>query len=117
MEPATSPILIVLVIVTAVTALGAWWLSIRAERGSRDLVAWIMANHRSLWEGLPRHTRWYLVGAIELLRRRGLGGDPEFMVRYKVVKRGRPLQLALLAMGIAGVGAILLGVRYLGWVW
>ena len=118
MEPATSPILIVLVLVTAAAVLGAWWLSIRAERRSRDLVNWIMANHRSRWAALPRHTRWFnLVGAVELLRRQGLGGDPEFMARYKVVKRGKPLQWALLSVGIACVGAILLGVRYLDWVW
>lgn len=118
MESATSPILIALVLVTTVVVLGAWWLSIRAERGSRDLVNWIMANHRSAWEALPRHSRWFNpVGAVELLRRQGLGGDPEFMVLYKEAKRGRPLRLALLAMGIVCVGAIFLGVRFLGWVW
>ena len=118
MEPATSPAVIVLALAAAAAVLGAWWLSIRESRRFRRLVAWVEAHHGARWAALPRHMRWFnVVGAVELLRRKGLGDDPEFMARYREVKRGKPWQWALLAVGMAFIGAILLGVRYLGWTW
>jgi hypothetical protein len=118
MEPATSPIAIVLVLAAAAAVLGAWWLSIRESRRFRGLVRWIEAHHGARWEALPRLTRRFnVVGAVEHLRRHGLGEDPEFIARYREVKRGKPLMLALLAAGMACIGAIPLGVRFLGWTW
>jgi hypothetical protein len=57
------------------------------------------------------------IGGIEQLRRNGLSEDAEFMALYRETKRGRALQLAALVAGMVLVGAILLGVRYLGWSW
>lgn len=118
MESATSPIIILLVLAAAAAALGAWVLSIREGRRFRELVAWIEARHGARWAALPRVARRFnRVGAVEQLRRHGLGEDPEFMARYQEVKRGKPLQAILLLLGIALIGAIPLGERYLGWTW
>lgn len=118
MEPATSPMAIVLVLAAAAAALGAWWLSIRASRRFRDLVRWIEAQRPAQWKVLPGYARRFnMIGAVEHLRRQGLGEDPEFIARYREAKRGKPLILALLAAGMACIGAIPLGVRYLGWIW
>jgi len=118
MESATSPMVIVLVLGATAAVLGAWWLSIRESRRFQDMVRWIEARHHAHWAALPRLTRrWNVVGGVEHLRRQGLGEDPEFMARYREVKRGKPLMLALLAAGVACIGAIPLGVRYFGWTW
>lgn len=118
MEPATSSIVIVLAFAAAAAVVGAWGLAIRERRRLRELVAWIMAQHGPRWEALPPVTRRLnLVGAVELLLRQGLGEDAEFLARYRQVKQGKHWQWVLQAVGAALIGAIFLGVRYLGWVW
>jgi hypothetical protein len=118
MEPATSPIVIVLALAAAAAVLGVWLLSIREKRRRRELVAWIAARHGARWAALPGLTRRFNpAGAVEQLRRHGLGEDPEFIARYQEVKRGKPWQPLLLLAAMALLGAILLGVHYLGWSW
>ena len=118
METATSPIVIVLGLAAAAAVFGAWALAIRQQRRFRRLVAWIQTHHDARWAALPGVARRLnVVGAVEHLRRQGLGEDPEFMVRYRAVKRSRPWQVVLQLVGMALIGAILLGVRYLGWTW
>ena len=118
MEPATSPVVIVLALVAAAAVLGAWALAIRERRRLRKLVAWIAAHHGARWAALPGGARRFnLVGPVEQLRRQGLGDDPEFMARYRTVKRGKPWRVILQMVGVALIGAILLGGRYLGWIW
>ncbi len=56
-------------------------------------------------------------GGVEFLRRHGLAGDPEFMELYRDAKRGNLRQPVFLLIGLALVGVILFGVRYLGWTW
>ena len=118
MESATSPAVIVLLLAAAGAVLGAWWLSIRASRRFRDLVHWVESQHHAQWEALPGYARRFnVVGAVERLRRKGLGEDPEFAARYREAKRHKPLMLVLLAAGMACIGAIPLGARFLGWIW
>ena len=118
MEPATSPIVIVLALAAATAVLGAWALAFRDRRRLQELVAWIAAHHGARWEALPQLTRRLdLAGAVEHLRREGLGDDPEFVARCRIVKRGKRLQGILQLVGVALIGAIMLGVRYLGWAW
>ncbi len=118
MESATSPIVILLSLAAAAAVLGAWALSIREGRRFRELVAWIETHHGARWAALPGAARRFnAAGGVEHLCSQGLGEDPEFMARYRTVKRGKPWQWALLAVGMALIGAILLGVRYLGWTW
>lgn len=118
MEPATSPIVIVLALVAAAAVFGAWALAIRERRRLRALVRWIQTQHGARWDALPGATRRFsMAGGVEHLRRQGLGEDPEFMARYRRVKRGKPWQVVLQMVGVALIGAILLGGRYLGWNW
>ncbi len=118
MEPATSPAVIVLTLAAAAAVLGAWWLSIREGRRFRRLVAWIEAHHGARWRALPwLSRRLNPKGGLEFLRRHGLAGDPEFMELYRDAKRGNLRQLAFILTGVALIGAILLGVRYLDWIW
>ena len=118
MESATSPIVIVLALAAAAAVIGAWVVAFRARRRLVELAAWIATRHGALWEALPVATRrFHLAGAVEQLRRQGLGEDPEFMARYRTVKRGKPWQIILQLIGMALIGAIMLGVRYLGWTW
>ena len=118
MESATSPIVIVLALAAAAAVIGAWVVAFRARRRLRELVIWIATRHGALWEALTGATRrFHLAGAVEQLRRQGLGDDPEFMARYRAVKRSKPWQAILQLVGMALIGAILLGVRFLGWVW
>jgi hypothetical protein len=118
MESATSPIVILLSLAAAAAVLGAWALAIRERRRFRELVAWIETHHGARWAALPGVARRFnVVGGVEQLRRQGLGDDPEFIARYRTVKRGKPWQVILQMVGVALIGAILLGVRYLGWNW
>lgn len=118
MESATSPIVILLGLAAAAAVLGAWALAIRERRRFRELVAWIETRHGARWAELPEVARRFNVaGGVEHLRRHGLGEDPEFMTRYRTVKRGKPWQVILQVVGVTLIGAILLGVRYLGWTW
>ena len=118
MEPATSPIVILLSLVAAAAVLGAWALAIRERRRFRGLVAWIETHHGARWAALPGAARRFnLVGAVEQLGRQGLGDDPEFMARYQDAKRGKPWRVILQLVGVALIGAILLGGRYWGWTW
>jgi hypothetical protein len=118
MESATSPIVIVLALAAAAAVLGAWVVAFRARRRLVELAAWIATRHGALWEALPEATRrFHLAGAVEKLRRQGLGEDQEFMARYRTVKRGKPWQITLQLIGMALIGAIMLGVRYLRWTW
>ncbi len=118
MEPATSPAVIVLTLAAAAAVLGAWWLSIREGRRVRRRVAWIEAHHGARWRPLPGVTRRHNPnGGVAFLRRHGLAEDPEFMELYRNAKRGSLRQLVFLLIGLALVGVILFGVRYLGWTW
>ncbi len=118
MEPGTSPIVILLSLAAAAAVLSAWALAIRERRRFRELVAWIETHHGARWAALPGVAqRFNVVGGVEHLRRQGLGDDPEFMARYRSVKRGKPWQVILQLVAVALIGAILLGIRYLGWTW
>ncbi len=118
MEPATSPIVILLGLAAAAAVLGAWALAIRERRRFRELVAWIETHHGARWAALPGAARRFnLVGAVEHLRRQGLGDDPEFMARYQDAKRGKSWRVILQVVAVALIGGILLGMRYLGWIW
>ncbi len=118
MEPATSPIVIVLAIAAAAAVIGAWVIAFRDQRRRRELVAWVVAHHGPRWDSLPELTRRLnLAGAIEHMRREGLGDDPEFMGRYRIVKHGKRWQVNLQVVGAMLIGAIYLGVHYLGWIW
>ncbi len=118
MESATSPIVILLGLAAAAAVFGAWALAIRERRRFRELVAWIETHHGARWAALPGVARRFNdVGGVEHLRRQGLGEDPEFIARYRTVKRSKPWQVILQVVGVALIGAILLGVRYRGWTW
>ncbi len=118
MESATSPIVILLALAAAAAVIGAWVVAFRARRRLRDLVAWIATNHGALWEALPGATRrFHLAGAVEQLRRQGLGEDAEFRARYRSVKAGKNWQVILQLLGMVLIGTIFLGGRYLGWAW
>ncbi|MCZ6652249.1 MAG: hypothetical protein O7D91_04400 [Planctomycetota bacterium] len=118
MEPATSPIVILLGFAAAAAVIGAWALALRERRRFRALVTWIETHHGARWAALPGAARRFnLEGGVEHLRRQGLGEDPEFMARYRTVKRSKPLQVILQVAGVALIGTIILGVRYLGWIW
>ena len=118
MEPATSLIVILLSLVAAAAVLGAWALAIRERRRFRELVAWIETHHGARWAALPGAARRFSVaGGVEHLRRQGLSEDPEFMARYEDAKRGKSWQVILQVVAVALIGAILLGMRYLGWIW
>ena len=118
MEPATSLIVILLSLAAAAAVLGAWALAIRERRRFRELVIWIETHHGALWAALPEIARLLnAAGGVEHLRRQGLGDDPEFIARYRTVKRSKPWQVILQVVGVALIGAIMLGVQYLGWVW
>jgi hypothetical protein len=109
---------ILLGLAAAAAVLGAWALAIRERRRLRALVAWIETHHGALWAALPAAARRFnAAGGIEHLRREGLGEDPEFMARYRTVKRGKPWQVILQVVGVALIGTILLGVRNWGWTW
>ncbi len=118
MESATSPIVILLSLAAAAAVIGAWVVAFRARRRLVELAAWIATQHGALWEALPGATRrFHPAGAVEQLRRQGLGEDPEFMTRYRSVKRGKHWQVILQVVAVVLIGAILLGGRYLGWNW
>ncbi len=118
MEPATSPIVIVLAITAAAAVISAWLLAFREQRRFRRLVIWIEAQHGARWAALPVAARRFnAAGGVEHLRRHGLGEDPEFMARYREVKGSKRWQVILQVVGAALIGTIFLGVRYLGWIW
>ncbi len=118
MEPATSLIVILLSLAAAAAVFGAWALAIRERRRFRTLVAWIETRHEARWNALPGVARRLNeAGGVEHLRRHELGEDPEFMARYRAVKRSKPWQVFLQVAAVALIGAIMLGVRYLGWIW
>jgi hypothetical protein len=118
LEPATSPIVILFGLAAAAAVLGAWVVAFRARRRLVKLAAWVATRHGARWEAVPGVTRRFnMAGAVEQLRRQGLGDDPEFMARYRTVKHGKRWQVILQLVGMALIGAIMLGVRYLGWTW
>ena len=118
MEPATSPIVIFLAFAAGVAVISAWVIAFRVQRRRRELVAWVVAHHGPRWDSLPELTRRLnLAGAIEHLCREGLGDDPEFMGRYRTVKRGKRWQVNLQLVGAMLIAAIYLGVHYLDWIW
>ncbi len=115
---ATSPEVVVLVIGAAVAVLCAWWKSNLENRRLRCLVTWRRDHYAERWAGLPWVARTInIVGDVEHLRRNGLSEDAEFMGLYRETKRGGGIKFAALVVGIALIGAVLLGVRYLGWTW
>jgi len=115
---ATSPEVVVLIIGAAVAVLYAWWKSNLENRRFRHLVTWLREHYAERWAGLPWVSRTFnIVGVVEHLRRNGLSEDTEFMGLYRETKRGRGIKFAALVAGIALIGAVLLGVRYLGWSW
>ncbi len=118
MEPATSPIVIVLALAAASAVVGAWALAIRERRRLRELVAWVEAQRGAQWTALPEAARrFHAAGGVEHLSRHGLAEDPEFMARYRAVKRSKPWQVILQLIAVALIGAIFMGVSYLGWIW
>ncbi len=118
METATSPIVILLGLAAAAAVFSAWALAFRERRRFRALVAWIETRHEARWNALPAVARRFNVaGGVEHLRRHDLAEDPEFMARYRAVKRSKPWQVILQVAAVALIGAILLGIRYLDWIW
>ncbi len=118
MEPATSLIVILFGLAAAAAVLGAWVVAFRARRRLVELAAWIATRHGVRWEAVPGVMRRFnMAGAVEQLRRQGLGDDPEFMARYRTVKQGKRGQVILQLVGVALIGGIVLGVSYLGWTW
>ena len=118
MEPATSPIIIILALAAAAAVISAWALAIREQRRFRKLVAWIEARHGARWEALPGAARRFnAAGGVEHLRQQGLGEDPEFMALYRKAKGSKRWQVILQVVGAALIGSIYLGVLYLGWIW
>jgi hypothetical protein len=114
----TSPEIIVLILAAAASALYAWWRSIRENRRFRLLVKWLREHHPERWADLSWVSRNInIVGGVEQLRRNALGDDPEFMARYRDAKRGKGKTVLALLVGMGLIGAIALGVRYLGWSW
>jgi hypothetical protein len=118
-EPSsTSPEIIVLILAAAASALYAWWRWDRENRRFRLLVEWLREHHRQRWADLPWLSRNInIAGGVEHLRRDALADDPEFMARYREAKRGKGLTLLAILVGMGLIGAIALGVRYLGWSW
>ncbi len=115
---ATSPEVVVLTIGAAVAVLYAWWKSNLENRRFRRLVTWLREHYAERWAGLPWFFRTFnIVGSVEHLRRNGLSEDAEFMGLYREMKRGGGIKIAALVVGMALIGAVLLGVRYLGWSW
>lgn len=118
MEYETSLEVMVLLLAAAAAGLGAWWIRIRQEKRRRHLVEWIKENHAARWAAIPTLTRrLHLAGGVEYLRRNGLGGDANFMARYRESKRETRLLLGLLLLSSLLIGMVPLGIRYLGWVW
>ena len=118
MEKTTSPEIIVLTLAAAAAGINAFWLSIRQDLRFDRLIKWVKTHHSGRWRARPWVSRRLnLVGGVEYLRRQGLSEDPEFMARYREGKRGGGRQVVFILVGFALIGAILLGVRYLGWHW
>ena len=117
-EVQTSPELKVLVLLLLAFTLFAWWLSERQARRFRKFANWVAANYSAQWQALPWVTRHLnRVGGIEVLRRNGLGNDPQFMAQYQQGKMVRWPQVAAACGGVAAIGLIIVGVEYLGWTW
>ena len=115
---ATSPEVVVLTIGAAVAVLYACWKSNPESRRLRRLVTWLREYYAERWTGLPWVSRTInFVGGVEHLRRNGLSEDAEFMGLYRETKRGGGIKIAALVVGMALIGAVLLGVRYPGWSW
>ena len=92
--------------------------AIREDRRFRRLIVWIEAHHGARSRALPWFSRRLNPrGGVEFLRRHGLAEDPGSMIRYQDAKRGNLRQVVFALTGLALIGAILLGVRYLGWRW
>ncbi len=114
----TSPEVVALVIGAGVAVLYAWWKSNLENRRFRRLVTWLRERYAECWAALPWLSRTInIVGGVEHLRRNGLSEDAEFFGLYRETKRGRGVQYGALVVGIALIGAVLLGVRYPGWSW
>jgi len=112
----TSPEIIALLLLAAAFALYAWWLSDRQSRRFRDFVSWIEANHGAHWQSLPWLLRKFnRVGGVVQLRRGPLGGDAEFMARYRHSKPVRWPQVLALSAGMAAIGLVGLGIESFGW--
>jgi hypothetical protein len=56
-------------------------------------------------------------GGIGYPRHGALAQDPEFIERYRDATRRDRRQLAMQLLAAAGIGTVLVGTRYWGWVW
>ncbi len=114
----TSIAVIVVTLGAAAAILYAFWMSILQSRAFRRLVRWVRERHPERWAALPRRNRWINeIGAIEQLRRQHFAEDAEFMSLHAEIKRHRRRQFIFILIGVALIGALLLGVRYFGWRW
>ena len=114
----TSSAVIVVTLAAAAATLYAFWMSIRRGRAFRRLVRWVRDRHPERWAALPRRNRWLNeIGAIERLRRDQFADDAQFMSLHGEVKRYRRRQIVFIAIGVALIGVLALGVRYFGWRW
>ncbi len=87
-------------------------------RRFRLLVKWLREHHRERWADLSWLSRTIdIIGGVEHLHRFALADDPEVMALDREAKRGKGITLLALFVGMGSIGAVLLGVRYLGWSW
>lgn len=112
----TSPGIIALTLLAAALILYAWWLSDRQARRFRDFASWVEDHYGERWQALPWTSRKLnRNGAIEHLRRGGLGDDPQFMARYRQGKMVRWPQVAAVVAGMAAIGLLGVGIEFFGW--
>lgn len=117
-ETQTSLEIIALLLLAAALGLFAWWLSARQARRFRDFASWVEVQHAARWQALPWTSRKLnRNGAIEHLRRDGLGDDPQFMARYRQDKMVRWPQAVVALAGMGAIGLVAVGLQYFGWTW
>jgi hypothetical protein len=113
----TSPGVIVFILLATATVLYAWWLSIKWSRERKDLILWLQEHRPVAWSGIPPSLRFHPAGGIDYLRHHELSEDPEFNGRCQVIGRYRLVQIIMLLIAAIDIGMVIVGTRYLGWVW
>lgn len=113
-----SPEVKTLIILGAVILLSAFALSWSAANKFTRLVNWIQATYPDRWNELPWALRRIGRGAaVEGLRHRGLGNDPEFARRYRDYKSLQYWMVALIVIGSIPLGVVIFGTQFWGWHW